>query len=75
MTKNCVDYDIVICCIKLTEFENFDYNGAVQVPKPWLLVTLITFLSQTGCLFKGGANSSKYRHTFNLVCLKSLDST
>ena len=41
--------------------------------EPWLLVSLITFLSQTRCLFKSGANSSKYGHTFNLVCFKSLD--
>ena len=29
--KNCFDYDIAICCIKLTELTsfNFHYNGAV----------------------------------------------
>ena len=43
--------------------------------EPWLLVSLITFLSQTRCLFKSGGNSSKYSHTFNLVCFKSIDST
>ena len=53
-----VNYDIVICCIKPTEFENFDYNGAM-VPRTMALGCTFYFLSQTRGLFRGGTNSSK----------------
>ena len=75
--NNCFHYDTVICCIKLTELTSFDfdYNRAMAPRAMALCWHLFPFSSQTRCLFKGGSNSSKYGHAFNLVCLKSLDST
>ena len=70
------NYDIVICLIKLKELTSFDFDFyGLWHQELWLLVVLITFLYQMWHLFKGGANLSKYSHAFNLVCLKSLDST
>ena len=69
-TKNCFRHVVVICCI------TYRINVLILIIMgPWVLVGLITLLSQTQCLFKIGANLSKYGHAFYLVCLKSLDNT
>ena len=52
MTKNCVNYDIVICRIKLPEFENFDYNGAVA-PRAMALGCPYYFFVPNAMLIQG----------------------